>query len=87
MSNLEELALYLSSVVCHEKFIDGNDLKQNITDYMPRLNQFRFNIHSAMLLKDQIDLPTDEDIEDSFKDFSNDEIISCVNYFFEAKKG
>ncbi|CAF1348775.1 unnamed protein product [Rotaria sordida] len=87
MSNLEELALYLSSVVCDKKFIDGNNLKQNIIDYMPELNQFRFSIHSTILLKDQIDLPSNEDIKHSFKDFSNNKIISCVNYFFEAKYG
>ncbi|CAF1483931.1 unnamed protein product [Rotaria sordida] len=87
MSNLEELALYLSPVVCDKKFIDGNNLKQNIIDYMPELNQFGFSIHSTILLKDQIDLPSNEDIEHSFKDFSNNKIISCVNYFFEAKYG
>ncbi|CAF1113641.1 unnamed protein product [Rotaria sordida] len=35
----------------------------------------------------QIDLPSNEDIKHSFKDFSNNKIISCVNYFFEAKYG
>ncbi|CAF2571761.1 unnamed protein product [Rotaria sp. Silwood2] len=53
-------------MVRDKKFIDENDLKQNIIVYMRRLNQFRFNIRSTMLLKDQIDLPTNEDIEHSY---------------------
>jgi hypothetical protein len=86
MSNLEQLSLYLS-VNRNNRFIDGDDLQKDIINYMGRLNQFRFNIRSTILLKDQIDLLSNEDIEHSFKDFSNNQIISCVNYFLEAKKG
>ncbi len=78
--------MYLS-VDRNNRFIDGDDLQKNIINYMGRLNQFRFNIRSTILLKDQIDLLSNEDIEHSFKDFSNNQIISCVNYFLEAKKG
>ncbi|CAM2706336.1 unnamed protein product [Rotaria socialis] len=53
MSNLEQLSLYLSHVH-RNRFINGNDLKQNIVDYLPELNQFRFNIHSTMLLNNEI---------------------------------
>jgi len=86
MSNLEQLSLYLS-VDRNNRFIDGDDLQKDIINYMGRLNQFRFNIRSTILLTDQIDLLSNEDIEHSFKDFSNKQIISCVNYFLEAKKG
>ncbi|CAF4758939.1 unnamed protein product, partial [Rotaria sp. Silwood2] len=60
---------------------------QNIIDYLPRLNQFQFNIRSTMLLKNQIDLPSNEDIQYTFKDFLNNKIISCVNYFLENNQG
>jgi hypothetical protein len=86
MSNLEQLTLYLL-VVHTDRFIDGNDLTQNITDYMPQLNKFRLNICSTMLLNDQVSLPSNEDIQHSLKHFSDVEIISCVNYYPEVKKG
>ncbi|CAF1178363.1 unnamed protein product [Rotaria sordida] len=86
MSNLEQLSLYLLHV-CRNRFINGNDLKQNIIDYLPQLNQFRFSIRSTILLKDQIDLPSNKDIQHTFKDFLNNEIISCVNYFQEDNEG
>jgi hypothetical protein len=86
MSNLEKLSLHLS--LDHRNgFIDGNNLKENIIDYLPRLNQFRFNISSTMSLKDQINLPSNEDIEHSFKAFPNNQIISCVSYFLEQNVG
>ncbi|CAF1126930.1 unnamed protein product [Rotaria sordida] len=86
MSNLEQLSLYLSCVH-RNRFINGKNLKQNIIDYLPRLNQFQFNIRSTMLLKNQIDLPSNEDIQYTFKDFLNNEIISYVNYFLENNQG
>ncbi|CAF0818578.1 unnamed protein product [Rotaria sp. Silwood1] len=86
MSNLEQLSLYLSHAH-RNRFINGNDLKQKIINYLPRLNQFRFNIRSTMLLNDQTDLPSNEDIRHTFKDFLNNEIISCVNYFLEYNEG
>ncbi|CAF4279210.1 unnamed protein product, partial [Rotaria sordida] len=86
MPSLEQLSLYLSCVH-HNRFINGNDLKENIIDYLPQLNQFQFNIRSTMLLKNQIDLPSNEDIQYTFKDFLNNEIISCVNYFPEYNEG
>jgi hypothetical protein len=46
MSNLEQLNLYFV-IFGRETFIDGNNLK-NITNYMPQLNQFMFNIRSRI---------------------------------------
>jgi len=83
MSKLQKLSLYLS-VNRTNRFIDGNDLKQNIINSMPLLNRFHFDFRSTIFLKDQIDLLSNEDIMNSFKDFLNNEIISCVNYFPEA---
>ncbi|CAF3465394.1 unnamed protein product [Rotaria sp. Silwood1] len=86
MSNLEQLSLYLS-VNRNNGFVDGVDLQQNIINYLPRLNQFRFKIRSTILLNDQTDLLSNEDIQHTFKDFSNSQIISCANYFLESNKG
>ncbi|CAF3798504.1 unnamed protein product [Rotaria sordida] len=86
MSNLEQISLYIAIFV-DETFIDGNNLKRNIINRMPRLNQFRFYIRSLMLIHNQVNLPSTEGSQCTFIDFSNNNIISNVNYFPEARKG
>ncbi|CAF3082595.1 unnamed protein product [Rotaria sp. Silwood2] len=86
MSNLEQLGLYIAIFV-DETFIDGNNLKRNIINRMPRLNQFRFYIRSLMFIHNQVNLPSAEDIQRTFIDFPNNNIISYVNYFPEARRG
>ncbi|CAF3390051.1 unnamed protein product [Rotaria sp. Silwood2] len=84
MSNLEILMLYFP-VSKRRTFIDGNNLKA-IINHMSQLNKFLFNICSFIHFNNQkINLPSNEDIQYSFKDFNYDQIISCVNYFPEAK--
>src|SRR5690242_14365637 len=85
MSNLEQLGLYLP-VYVDETFIDGNDLKKNIINCMPRLNQFTFYIRSIMHIDNEMNFPLTEDIQCTFIDFSNNNIISYVDYFPEAKR-
>ncbi|CAF4101490.1 unnamed protein product, partial [Rotaria sordida] len=85
MSNLEQLGLYIL-VYVNETFIDGNHLKKKIINRMPRLNQFTFYIRSSMYTGNKFDLPSTEDIQCTFIDFRNNEIISYVNYFLEAKE-
>ncbi|CAF1425397.1 unnamed protein product, partial [Rotaria sordida] len=85
MSNLEQLGLYIL-VYVNETFIDGNHLKKKIINRMPRLNQFTFYIRSSMYTGNKFDLPLTEDIQCTFIDFRNNEIISYVNYFLEAKE-
>jgi hypothetical protein len=53
MSNLEQLRLYFT---CSRKqsFIDGNDLKINIINYLPPLKTFKFNICSFIENYNQI---------------------------------
>jgi len=80
MSNLEKLHLNLYASM-KKTFIDGNNLKKNIINYMPRLNKFTFNIRSYLDDCNQFDLPTNEDIKHTFTDFKNNHIISCVDYF------
>ena len=86
MINLEELDLYLV-VYCEKRFIDGNDLKDNIINHLPQLNKFTFNIRSCLRLNDQIYLSSNEDIQHTFKDFKNNKIISCVDYFQDVNIG
>ncbi|CAF1272668.1 unnamed protein product [Rotaria sordida] len=86
MINLEELGLYLI-VSIKNTFVDGNDLKKNIINKMSRLNKFHFNIRSTIDLHNQINLPSNEDIQYTFKDICDNHIISCVNYFSETQQG
>ncbi|CAF2399966.1 unnamed protein product [Rotaria sp. Silwood2] len=86
MSNLERLGLYLTISV-NERFIDGNHLKENILNHMLLLNQFIFDIRSLMFINNQINLPSNEEIQGTFTDFHYTKIISCVDYFVERKEG
>ncbi|CAF2789704.1 unnamed protein product [Rotaria sp. Silwood2] len=86
MSNLEKLGLYLSIFV-YERFIDGNNLKKNILNHMSQLNQFSFHIHSRMFINNEMNLPSKQDIQQTFRDFKDNQIISYVDYFPERKKG
>ena len=84
MFNLEKLDLDLN-VDRHKGLIDGNDLKENIINHMPRLNEFTFNIRVFNHIYNRIDLPSNEDIQHTFQDFTNNRIISCVDLFEEEK--
>ncbi|CAF3778047.1 unnamed protein product [Adineta steineri] len=82
MSNLEKLSLNL--IVCAKsKFVDGIELKQNIINHMARLKRLEFCISSSISLRNQISLQSKQDIQDTFKDFKDHEIISYVDYFQE----
>ncbi len=85
MINLEKLDLSLTVLVTNA-FIDGNDLKQNIISYMPRLKELTFNIRSIWF-DYQFNLPSNKDIQETFKDLNNMQIISCVDYFQKRKYG
>ncbi|CAF3350760.1 unnamed protein product [Rotaria sp. Silwood2] len=86
MLNLEKLHLYL--IICYKNtFIDGNNLKRNILNQMPKLNKFTFDIRSSFHLHNQISLLSNEDIQHTFNDFQNNQIISCVDYFYEFGRG
>ncbi|CAF4898214.1 unnamed protein product [Rotaria sp. Silwood1] len=79
MMNLETLNLIFFCK--RNKFIDGDELKTNIINYMPRLNKFTFNIFSSSRNFNQIDLRSNEDIHQTFKYFKDYQIISYVDYF------
>ena len=86
MSNLEELALFFA---CYRQksFVDGNDMRRNFLDHLPRLNKFAFNICSIISPFNQNDLRTNEDIQYPLKKFTNKKIISCVDYFPVKNEG
>jgi hypothetical protein len=79
MSNLEELSLYFFNH--YDPIIDGDDLKKNIINHLTRLNKFTFYIHSMVALSRLVNLPSNEDIENTFKNFPSNQIISSVDYF------
>lgn len=85
MSNLEELSLDLT-ILDRKTFIDGNNLNNIIND-MTRLKIFTFNIHSNVYIKSQINLPSNEYIQNSFKEFQYKQLICYVDYFFETFNG
>jgi hypothetical protein len=80
MSNLEKLELCLV-ILNNKPLVDGNDLKLNIINHMSLLSEFKFNIRSCSLLYDEINLPSNEYIQQTFKDFKNKQIISSIDYF------
>jgi hypothetical protein len=83
MFNLEKLSLSLVIRNSNE-FVDGNDLKKNIIDRLPRLNSFAFNIRSRKVFCNQINFLSNDDIQRTFSTFQN-QIISCVDYFPETE--
>jgi hypothetical protein len=86
MLNLEKLDLDLA-VRCKNGFIVGKNLRTNIINTMLSLNQFTFHIHSTIFLTNPINLMSNEDLQQSFLDFPQREIISYVDYFPEIKEG
>lgn len=86
MLNLEKLDLYL--VISGKNiFLNGNHLKENLLNHLTKLNQLTFNIRSTIRLNNEMNILSNEDIQCTFKDFSNNRIVSCVDYFSEMKQG
>jgi hypothetical protein len=85
MSNLEMLTLNIK--IEEIKFVDGNCLNNDILNHLPKLNHFIFNIQSRMYDYNQTDIRSNEDIQNTFKNFQNHKIISCVDYFPEESFG
>jgi ferredoxin-like protein FixX len=83
MVNLEKLDLQLDCE--RETFIDGNDLKTNIINYLLQLKTFTFNIMLTNYSNNQTNLPSNEDIQETFKDFKYNQVISCVDYFQDSR--
>jgi hypothetical protein len=86
MFNLEKLGLYIE-IFRKQTFVDGNVLTTNIINHMPRLKNFSFNIYSRISLNNQIDLPSNEDIQQTFRNFKQSQVITSVNYFSIEEEG
>ena len=86
MSNLEELALCFTAYMTQNTCIDGKHLKRKILRNMPRLNQFTFFIRSIFHNGNETIIPSTEDIQETFIDFPNKNIISYVNIFPNGKQ-
>ena len=89
MSNIEQLSLYLiidRSYAPTNSFIDGAYLKKDIICHMPKLKNFQFSIHSII---DHpafpINLPSNEDIQRTFEDLEDYQIVSYIDYFPNEK--
>ncbi len=86
MPNLEKLDLYIY-VHGRKTVFDGNDFKMNIVNHMPQLNKFTFNIRSLSNFYDEINLPSNEDIQKTFTNFKDKQIIYWTDYFPKRKQG
>ncbi|CAF3357466.1 unnamed protein product [Rotaria sp. Silwood2] len=76
--NGQEVGLQFLNI--SDSIIDGDILKKDFINHMPRLNKFTFNISSLVRLDNPRNLPSNEDIKNTFKNFNNI-IISSVDYF------
>ncbi|CAF3259377.1 unnamed protein product, partial [Rotaria sp. Silwood2] len=85
MLNLEKLGLYITIYV-KERFIDGNNLKENIFNHLTKIKHFDFDIYSYIYMENQLKYPLKEDIQQTFKDFPFRKIISCVDYIHNRKQ-
>ncbi len=81
--NLKKLDLSLPTLT-YKPFIDGHNLTQNIINHMPLLNMFTFNIHSLTNFYNPNNIPSNEYIQETFRDFPNKQILSDVDYFQET---
>ncbi len=86
MMNLEKLVLYLV-ILCKETFINGNNLKKNIINHLPLSREFVFNIRSKFSFYDEMHFLSNEDVQDTFTDFKDYEVISSIDYFPNDKSG
>ncbi len=81
MSNLERL--FLSLIIDNKEFLDGNHLNNDIINHLPKLNEFQYNIYSRIYNYKQNDIRSNEDIQRTFEIFTDQQIISCIDYFPE----
>jgi len=85
MINLEKLSLNLT-ILDRRTFVDGINLT-DIINHMIQLKEFIFNIRSIIHLDNQIDLPSKEIIQNTFRNLKYNQIISSVDYFSERAEG
>jgi hypothetical protein len=80
MLNLEELTLFLLVSKIESTYIDGIQLYDEILIFMPRLNKLTFSINTLLFNKYvTIDLPSNDDIQNSFIKRSYQQVGSYVD--------
>ena len=81
MMNLKKLDLRLKIYRYHyRRFVDGNDLKENIIRYMPQLNEFTFDIRTFTEYRDRINTPSNEDVQRTFNGFLSKQIVAWTDH-------
>ncbi len=84
LSNVEHLTLLLTiELITPNHFIDGFDLKKDITSYMPQLRQFNFHIRSVLGYAPYIEADT---IRQSFFQYQQ-QLVDCVLDYFNSGYG
>lgn len=84
MTNLEKLILNID--VYRSQLIDGNHLEKELIHHLTKLKQFLFHIHSIVSLRHVVYMPSNEDIQYSFRNFKDHPVISYVDYFPERNR-
>ncbi|CAF1568533.1 unnamed protein product [Rotaria magnacalcarata] len=80
MLNLEELTLLISVTTVKLPYIDGTHLYNDFLVQMPLLNKFTFSINTRVDDKGvKIDLPSNDDIQNSFIQIEYQHLDSYVN--------
>ncbi|CAF1166270.1 unnamed protein product [Rotaria sordida] len=88
MLNIEELTLFLSVLRPTCTYIDGNQLYDEVLNYMPRLNKFIFSIHTCIINYDiGIDRPSNDDIRNSFISRGIQSFDTCFDDKFMNNRG
>jgi len=84
MSNLEKLDLCLV-ISCNGDFIDGNNLRKDAINHLPRLNKMTVNIRSVIGYNDQIDSRSTEDIQHTFEDIKDNQVKGFVTFYINER--
>ncbi|CAF1085213.1 unnamed protein product [Rotaria magnacalcarata] len=85
MVNLGKLDLCLI-VDGRKTFVDGNDLKINIINHMSKLYEFTFNIRSSSRFYNEVNLSSNEYMQEIFRNFKDKQIIHYVDCFPKEKE-
>ena len=81
MINLEELILFLSVGRTDSTLIGGTELYDQVLIHMAHVNKFIFSINTVVLIiNNEIDVPSNEDIQHSFIGREYGQIGSCVHF-------
>ncbi|CAF1288101.1 unnamed protein product [Adineta steineri] len=80
MINLKELTLFIGVIRVDSTLIDGTELYDQVLVHMSHLNKFVFSINtSVLIMNNEIDLPSNEDIQNSFIGREYGEVGSYVH--------